>query len=43
MDIEGLRGVGFPVSDHDKLPDVVLYDRQKNWLFLVEAVTRMDR
>jgi hypothetical protein len=39
MDVEGLAEVGFPVSDHDKLPDVVLYDRKKNWLFLVEAVT----
>ena len=24
---------------HDKLPDVVLYWREKNWLVLVEAVT----
>ena len=39
MDVEGMTEVGFPVSDHDKLPDVVLYDRKKNWLFLVEAVT----
>ncbi len=31
MDIEGLKEVGFPVSDHDKLPDVVFYDRTKNW------------
>jgi len=27
------------VSDHDKLPDVVLLDPAKKWLFLVEAVT----
>ena len=27
------------VTEHDKLPDVVLYDGQRNWLFLVEAVT----
>jgi hypothetical protein len=39
MDVEGLTEVGFPFSAHDKLPDVVLYDRKKNWLFLVEAVT----
>ena len=39
MDEEGLQGVGFPASEHDKLPDVVFYDRKKNWLFLVEAVT----
>ena len=24
---------------HDKLPDVVLYDVNRNWLFLVEADT----
>lgn len=28
-----------PVSEHDKLPDVVLYDKKKNWLYLIEAVT----
>jgi hypothetical protein len=39
MDVAGLAEVGFPVSDHDKLPDVVLYDRKKKWLYLVEAVT----
>ena len=38
-DVAGLTEVGFSVSAHDKLPDVVLYDREKNWLFLVEAVT----
>ncbi|GAJ06444.1 unnamed protein product, partial [marine sediment metagenome] len=27
------------VSDHDKLPDVVLLDSSKNWIFLIEAVT----
>ena len=26
-------------TEHDKLPDVVLYDEERNWLFLVEAVT----
>jgi hypothetical protein len=28
-----------PVSEHDKLTDVVLYDVKKNWLYLIEAVT----
>lgn len=27
------------ITEHDKLPDVILYDAQKNWLFLIEAVT----
>lgn len=28
-----------PLSKHDKLPDVILYDEKRNWLFLIEAVT----
>ena len=39
VDRHGLAELGIPITDHDKLPDVVLYDRQRNWLFLVEAVT----
>jgi type II restriction enzyme len=27
------------ISDHDKLPDIVLLDYSKKWLFLIEAVT----
>jgi type II restriction enzyme len=27
------------ISDHDKLPDIVLLDSSKKWLFLFEAVT----
>jgi type II restriction enzyme len=27
------------VTDHDKLPDIVLLDAAKKWLFLIEAVT----
>lgn len=34
-----LVDLGIPITEHDKLPDVVLYDRPKNWLFLIEAVT----
>lgn len=26
-------------SDHDKLPDIVLFDKDRNWIFLIEAVT----
>lgn len=39
MDKDGLAQLGIPITDHDKLPDVVLYDAKRNWLFLVEAVT----
>ena len=28
-----------PVPSHDKLPDVVLYDEENDWLYLIEAVT----
>jgi adenine-specific DNA-methyltransferase len=34
-----LQALNIPEMNHDKLPDVVLYDRDRNWLFLVEAVT----
>ncbi|MGH9470384.1 MAG: BsuBI/PstI family type II restriction endonuclease [Terriglobia bacterium] len=36
---EELKRLGVPITEHDKLPDVVLYWREKNWLFMVEAVT----
>lgn len=39
VDKGGLARLGISVTDHDKLPDVVLYDSKRNWLFLVEAVT----
>lgn len=31
--------VAAALSSHDKLPDVVLYDEARQWLFLIEAVT----
>jgi type II restriction enzyme len=31
--------IGIPIDQHSKLPDVVLFDRKKNWLYLIEAVT----
>ena len=34
-----LKKLKIPITKHDKLPDVVLYDRQKNQLLLIEAVT----
>lgn len=34
-----LRELGFTITLHDKMPDVVLYSAEKNWLFFVEAVT----
>ncbi len=37
--VDILRSLKIPEMSHDKLPDVVLYHKQRNWLFLVEAVT----
>ena len=39
INAEILKALHFPVTQHDKLPDVVIYDEKRNWLFLVEAVT----
>ena len=39
VDGNSLAGLGIPITDHDKLPDVVLYDSTREWLFLIEAVT----
>lgn len=39
LDKSGFELLGIPVPNHDKLPDVVLYDQVRNWLFLIEAVT----
>lgn len=36
---DALVELKIPVTEHDKLPDVLLYDQAKNWLFLIEAVT----
>jgi type II restriction enzyme len=34
-----LRDLRFPADEHDKLPDIVVYDETRNWLFLIEVVT----
>ncbi|HEX3655940.1 MAG TPA: BsuBI/PstI family type II restriction endonuclease [Pirellulales bacterium] len=34
-----LNKLNIPAMNHDKLPDVVLFDEHRNWLFLIEAVT----
>jgi type II restriction enzyme len=38
-DNKTMKKIGIPIDQHSKLPDVVLYDRKKNWLYLIEAVT----
>ena len=39
IDAKGLKDLGIPIDQHSKLPDVVIFDQQRNWLFLIEAVT----
>ena len=34
-----LRELGFEITLHDKMPDVVLYSAEKNWLYFIESVT----
>ena len=36
---ETLEKLGFSITLHDKMPDVVLYRKDKNWLYFIEAVT----
>ncbi|MBO7557553.1 MAG: restriction endonuclease [Bacteroidaceae bacterium] len=36
---EVLSALGFEITLHDKMPDVVLYCADKDWLYFVEAVT----
>lgn len=39
LDKKALQDLGIPINEHSKLPDVILYDSQKDWLYLIEAVT----
>ena len=36
---EKLQELGFEISLHDKMPDVVLYSEENDWIYFVEAVT----
>lgn len=37
--IAKLRELGFEITLHDKMPDVVLYREDKDWIYFVESVT----
>jgi len=39
LDKESFSILNVDISGHDKLPDIVLLDTTKKWLFLIEAVT----
>ena len=38
-DVDALSKLGFEITLHDKMPDVVLYVEEKGWLYFIEAVT----
>ena len=33
-----LKELGFTFTLHDKMPDIILYREDKNWLYFIEAV-----
>lgn len=37
--VRKLKELGFEITLHDKMPDVVLYREDKNWIYFVESVT----
>lgn len=38
LDEQAFADIGIPLTSHDKLPDVVLLDEERNWLYMIEAV-----
>ncbi|MFI3244459.1 MAG: BsuBI/PstI family type II restriction endonuclease [Akkermansia sp.] len=39
LDTKTLEEIGITITQHDKMPDVVLYSKSKQWLYFIEAVT----
>ena len=37
--VDKLKKLGFEITLHDKMPDVVLYREDNNWIYFVESVT----
>ena len=38
-DVEKLKELGFEITLHDKMPDIVLYREDVNWIYFIESVT----
>lgn len=38
-EIQQLEKLKISITQHDKLPDIILYRKDRNWLYLIEAVT----
>ncbi|MBQ7254271.1 MAG: restriction endonuclease [Bacteroidales bacterium] len=39
VNASGLEALNLPITEHSKLPDIVISDEKRGWLFLVEVVT----
>ncbi len=39
FDMAGLERLGIFIDAHGKMPDVIIYDSKRKWIFLIEAVT----
>ncbi|MCO8259376.1 restriction endonuclease [Enterococcus faecalis] len=37
--IKVFKELGFSITKHDKMPDVILYSEEKNWIYFIESVT----
>lgn len=37
--VDKLKQLGFEITLHDKMPDVVLYREDKDWIYFIESVT----
>lgn len=37
--VKKLKELGFEITLHDKIPDVILYREDKNWIYFIESVT----
>ena len=38
-DEQAMENLGFYITLHDKMPDIVLYRKDKKWIYFIEAVT----
>jgi hypothetical protein len=38
LDSDALTELGLTIEEYGKMPDIVVHDLEKNWLFLIEAV-----
>ncbi|MGK8509674.1 BsuBI/PstI family type II restriction endonuclease [Nocardia asiatica] len=39
FEVQALASLGVTVNTHGQMPDLIVYQREKNWLFLIEAAS----